>query len=183
MKYIFALLGSFFLFGCGPTVVVDHAEDGSTRLIRSPQPDEDDLKELHAKYNLSTIINLRGADVIGKPENGWPGWHVIEKDFCSKNHITYLVMDLNDGTAPPSDDDIALFLHIMNSKPFWPVLIHCQAGIHRTGFFAALYRIQFNNWDPERAIEEMEDYWFNWSISDRSRLKAYLRNYKRRELK
>jgi protein tyrosine/serine phosphatase len=164
---------------CGPTIVVDKAKDGSPILIRSPQPDQEELERLDNQYGIETVINLRRAEII---KNSLAPWHLMEKKFCADNNITYLQMDLNDGTFPPSESDIDLFLHIVNTRIFWPVLIHCQGGIHRTGFFTALYRIQFNEWDAERAIEEMEDYWFNWGISDRSALRRYLRNYKRREM-
>tara|TARA_B100000925_G_scaffold32034_1_gene21242 strand:- start:106 stop:645 length:540 start_codon:yes stop_codon:yes gene_type:complete len=176
-KYICLLV--MLLTACGPTLVVDRNDQNKAILIRSPQPDAEDLAELRNQYGLSTVINLRGADIIEDPSIGW---HVEEKMFCSQNNITYLYMDLNDGTLPPSEDDIALYLHIMNQEMFHPVLIHCQAGIHRTGFFAALYRIQFNGWSADRAIKEMESHWYNFSISDRSAIKKYLRNYKRREL-
>jgi tyrosine-protein phosphatase SIW14 len=176
-KYICLL--ALFLTACGPTLVVDRNNQNEVILIRASQPDAEDLAELQENYGLSTVINLRGAEIIEDPN---VGWHLEEKMFCNQNNITYLCMDLNDGTLPPSEDDIALYLHIMNQEMFHPVLIHCQAGIHRTGFFAALYRIQFNGWSAEQSIEEMESHWFNWSISNRSAIKEYLRSYKHREL-
>lgn len=157
-------------------MVVDSAEDGTAILIRSPQPGLDDLESLHEEYTLGTIINLRRADII---RDSLAEWHLVEKKFARDNHITYLTMDLNDGTEVPDDSEINLFLHLVKDKNFWPILIHCQGGIHRTGFFTALYRIKINGWDAERAIDEMEDYWFNWTTSDRSALRRYLRNYKR----
>lgn len=169
-----ALFSCLIIAGCGPTLVVDRADNGQPILIRSNQPDAKDLAEIKRKWGLGTVLNLRGADIEENPEISW---HVAEKEWCQQNNITYLPMNLNDGTVPPSETDINLFLHMAKAKIFWPILIHCQAGIHRTGFFAALYRIQVNGWSAEQAIEEMESYWYNWSISDRSAIKEYLRNY------
>jgi tyrosine-protein phosphatase SIW14 len=36
-----------------------------------------------------------------------------------------------------------------------PVLIHCFAGIHRTGTFCAVYRMDFQGWSSREAIAEM----------------------------
>ena len=43
----------------------------------------------------------------------------------------------------------------------WPVFVHCAAGKDRTGYTVAAYRIVFENWSPNEAIEEMFDYRFN----------------------
>jgi tyrosine-protein phosphatase SIW14 len=37
-----------------------------------------------------------------------------------------------------------------------PVLIHCFAGIHRTGGHVAAYRIERNGWTPEEALRELQ---------------------------
>ena len=179
-RVVFVLFIILLIAGCGPTLVVDRTTEGQPILIRSPQPDLDDLKKLYNDYKINTIINLRGAEIAENPN---VKWHSEEKCFSRTVNITYLTMDLNDGTQPPSKADIDLYLHIMSDRNFWPVLIHCQAGIHRTGFFTALYRIQFNVWTPEEAIKEMESYWYNWSISDRSAIKAFLRHFQPYELK
>ena len=36
-----------------------------------------------------------------------------------------------------------------------PVLIHCRHGSDRTGLIVALYRILYQNWTKEDALEEM----------------------------
>ena len=37
-----------------------------------------------------------------------------------------------------------------------PVLVHCFAGIHRTGGYVALYRMEHNGWTADDAIAEMK---------------------------
>ena len=170
------LLAALLLTACGPTVVVDRLSNGQVVLIRSPQPEPEDLESLRQTYGLQTVINLRGADVKDNPDLCW---FVKERDYCVKNKLGYFVMDFGDGTRPPHHWDLQVFNHLMTHEKFWPVLIHCQAGIHRTGFLAAYYRVKFNGWSPERAIEEMESYWYDWSLSDRSAIKDYLRSLSR----
>ena len=43
----------------------------------------------------------------------------------------------------------------------WPIFIHCAGGKDRTGYSVAAYRMAFENWKPDDAIEEMFDYHFN----------------------
>jgi protein tyrosine/serine phosphatase len=37
-----------------------------------------------------------------------------------------------------------------------PVLVHCFAGIHRTGAYCAVYRMEVDRWPPYKALQEME---------------------------
>ena len=158
---------------CGPTLVMNRTADGNPILIRSPQPDREDLAEIKALYGLKTILNLRGADIKDDPN---VSWHIAERDYAVAHNVGYFVLDFNDGTEIPSDGDLQLFDFVVTNSQFWPILIHCQGGIHRTGFLAAYYRIKHQSWSPERAIQEMEDYWFDWSGSNRDKIKEYLRN-------
>ena len=36
------------------------------------------------------------------------------------------------------------------------VLVHCFAGLHRTGAYCAAYRMGFNGWSQQQAILEMK---------------------------
>ena len=41
-----------------------------------------------------------------------------------------------------------------------PVLLHCRAGLHRTGVLAAVYRMEYQGWTPAQAIDELKAYGF-----------------------
>lgn len=176
------ILLSLLFTGCASTYIVDRAYDETPILIRSPQPDESDIRSLHKKYELATVLNLRGADIpsLAAQRKGEkpPDWWVREKKVCRELGIRLWTFNLGDGTSPPTTTDINLFFAILQKRVFWPILIHCQGGIHRTGLMVALYRIQFQGWPAPTAIEEMESHWYNWSISDRSKVKEFLRYYR-----
>jgi protein tyrosine/serine phosphatase len=37
------------------------------------------------------------------------------------------------------------------------VLIHCKAGLHRTGVLVAVYRMEYEGWGTHAALEELLD--------------------------
>lgn len=156
--------------GCGVTQVVDRTDVGLPILIRTPQPDGGDLEELHERFGVQTVVNLRGE----RPGEDW-----FEEERRGVARIGALWAHLRtSGKSEPSPELVSAFLDLMQDPSNWPIVVHCQGGIHRTGLMAALYRIQFQGWSPERAIDEMEDLYFDWSVTDRDALKRWLRAYR-----
>jgi protein-tyrosine phosphatase len=39
-------------------------------------------------------------------------------------------------------------------------LIHCRAGLHRTGVISAVYRMEYDGWTPQEALRELKDHGF-----------------------
>jgi protein tyrosine/serine phosphatase len=48
------------------------------------------------------------------------------------------------------------FLEVMDKPESYPVLIHCRAGLHRTGMMTAIYRMEYEGWTPRGAFQEMK---------------------------
>jgi hypothetical protein len=48
------------------------------------------------------------------------------------------------------------FLALMDDRDNYPVLIHCRAGLHRTGVMTAVYRMEYDGWSPQQAIRELK---------------------------
>jgi protein tyrosine/serine phosphatase len=159
--------------GCGVTEVVDRADDGRAILIRSPQPDEDDLRDLHTEHGIRTVFNLRG-------EHPGRDWFDEEERGVAAIGARWEHLGLS-GRKAPKPEELTMILDLLEDPTAWPILIHCQGGVHRTGLVAALYRIQYQGWDPERAVGEMEDLGFNWTLDDREGVKEFLRAYARDE--
>src|SRR5262249_1994024 len=61
------------------------------------------------------------------------------------------------GGRPPAIDD---FLEVLDDPAAYPVLIHCHAGLHRTGILAAVYRMEHQGWTPAEAWQEMRAHGF-----------------------
>jgi protein tyrosine/serine phosphatase len=156
--------------GCGVTEVVGERE-GRAILIRTPQPDAGDLRELHAEHGVKTVLNLRGE----QPERDWFKEEGIGVRAIKAQWVHLPVS----GSHPPKPDELRVFFALVEDPQRWPIVVHCQGGIHRTGAFIALFRIQYEGWSGDRAVEEMEDRYFNWTTRDRSEIKEWLRRYRR----
>jgi protein tyrosine phosphatase (PTP) superfamily phosphohydrolase (DUF442 family) len=157
--------------GCGVLQVVDRSHDGEPILIRSPQPDSDDLRSLHERFGVKTVVNLRGES---------PGESWFEEERRGVEAIGARWVHLRtSGKREPGPELVQSFLELVEDERNWPIVIHCQGGVHRTGLLAALYRIQYQGWSPKQAIREMEDCYFDWTVNDREALKRWLRGYQR----
>ena len=77
----------------------------------------------------------------------------------------------------PVDDGVDRFLAVMRDPKNYPVLIHCFAGIHRTGAYCAVYRMEMEGWSNEQAIAELKSYGYvNFDIEDD--IRGYLTTYR-----
>ena len=164
---LLSIAGTVSLAGCGVTEVVDRDASGRPILIRTPQPDADDIRDLHAKYGVKTVINLRG-------EQSEHAWYREERDAVEEVGARMVHIDIS-GSNPLKDEEIETFFSVMEDPANWPVVVHCFGGVHRTGAVAALYRMQYQGWCGPLAVRDMEDNYFNWTTRDRSRLKEWLR--------
>lgn len=123
-------------------------------LYRSGQMTPFGLKQVVQDYHIKTVISLRHATRPGDPPPD-----LQEEEFCKKEGIRYIRIfprswESSDGAAP-AEDGIRTFCEIMANPANHPVLIHCFAGIHRTGAYCAIYRMEFEFWSNADAMAEL----------------------------
>ncbi|MFC1451864.1 tyrosine-protein phosphatase [Verrucomicrobiota bacterium] len=58
------------------------------------------------------------------------------------------------GRQTPPQETVEQFLDVVENEANQPVLMHCEDGLGRSGVFAAIYRIECEGWDNERAHAE-----------------------------
>jgi protein tyrosine/serine phosphatase len=114
-------------------------------LFRGAQPDALGLTNL-AKLGVKTIINLRMANDVWKPE----------ESLARAQGILYTNVPLR-GAGRPTDEQIRTVLGLIETLP-GPVFIHCQHGCDRTGTIIACYRIQHDSWSSNKALDEAVHY-------------------------
>ncbi|HNW44629.1 MAG TPA: dual specificity protein phosphatase family protein [Elusimicrobiales bacterium] len=106
------------------------------KVCRSAQPDEKGFRELE-EFGVKNILNLRDYHTDKPAKGSGLKLHRVAMD-AGKINITQVVEALR---------------LIKNSEG--PVLIHCWHGSDRTGAVSAMYRIVFQGWSKEAAIEEL----------------------------
>ena len=77
---------------------------------------------------------------------------------------------------------IAAFLDLMDRPETYPVLIHCKAGLHRTGVMVAVYRMEYNDWPRQDAMGELKANGFGDFAANASNdyIEQYILTYQRR---
>lgn len=113
------------------------------QLYRSPQPTAEDIDRA-AELGVKTVINLRGANP-GKP------WYDEEKAATTRHNMLQIDIGMSAGRLPHRDDLIKL-LDALAEAPR-PILIHCMAGVDRTGEAAAIYQMLYMGKTKEEALE------------------------------
>jgi len=124
-------------------------------LYRSGQMTAAGLEETLTRHGIKTVVNLQNEEP--DPElNGGP----LESAFCKARGVrfVYIAPDLIERSRVPRERPTAIdaFLEVMDDPSNYPVLIHCQAGLHRTGVLAAVYRMEYDGWTARQALEELK---------------------------
>ncbi len=144
-------------------------------LYRGTQPNEHGLRALK-KLGVTMIVDLRGES-RRESTHGKKEAQVLGMQF---------VLIPGNGWTPPTDEQMAQFSAIIAQQPEHTIFIHCWLGGDRTGVFLAAYRIAFEHWTPEQALQEMHQFHFKsfWhpamrdyvrKFRDASRLRRRLR--------
>jgi tyrosine-protein phosphatase SIW14 len=145
-------------------------------LYRSGQMSLDGLKRALHDYGIRTVITLRDAT---HPGDGPPD--LLEEKFCKGADLNYVRIPprpwwASDGSVP-AQEGIDTFRAVMADPANYPVLIHCFAGMHRTGAFCAVYRMERDHWTNAQAIAEMKTHGYR-NIDDEWDLLGYLERYR-----
>jgi len=124
-------------------------------LYRSGQMSASGLASTVEQYGIKTVISLRELRDDGKPSPDSD-----EVTFCHEHGVRHVILSPAkwvgvDGGPAPVEPNVAAFLKILDDPASRPVLVHCFAGIHRTGGYVSLYRLEYNGWTAKDAIDEM----------------------------
>ncbi len=151
------LLGVFLLGGAavGASVYVGSrtlpkrfavVEEGV--LYRSSQPSIMQIRNMKDKFDLRTVLIVRAGDSSRVPDE-------IEEARRMGLNVVHIEID---GRREITDEEVRQFFDCVDDPRNQPVLIHCSAGRHRTGYLCALYRIERQGWPADKALEEMRSY-------------------------
>ena len=121
------------------------------RFYRSAQLNEIEMAELVEKYQIKTVISLRGA-------TGKTFFYEPQTQTLDKLGVNFHYMGMSD-LHYPHQDEIRKILKIFKEGPY-PILVHCRVGADRTGMVTGLYKKLIMNEPVEKALEELSiKYW------------------------
>jgi len=152
-------------------------------LYRSGQFDRAGFDRVVREHGIKTVIAFRDAHREGKPAPDFD-----EEEYCQANGIVHHRLPprrwgSTDGSRPPIDQNVNEFYRIVEeNRDRGPILIHCFAGVHRTGAYTALYRMEYNRWSNADAIAELYDRGYTTLDTDPD-IQQYLQTYVPRRLR
>jgi protein tyrosine phosphatase (PTP) superfamily phosphohydrolase (DUF442 family) len=134
-----------------PRIRIDNFGQIDERFYRGAQPKGEDYAAL-AALGVRTVIDLQ-AD----------GNNADEVQHVNAAGMNFVRIAMT-GHVPPTPEQIATLLAIVDDPDLAPVYVHCKVGKHRTGVMAAVYRMERYAWAPEQAFQEMKRFHFGWDF-------------------
>jgi tyrosine-protein phosphatase SIW14 len=147
-------------------------------LYRSGQLSLDGLKCVLHDCGIRTVVTLRDAELPTDPPPD-----LEEQRYCEAQEINYCRISPRtwwaaDGSIP-AEEGVRQFCEVMDNPANYPVLLHCYAGLHRSGAFSAVYRMEYEDWENDQAIAEMRANGYH-ELDDAWDLRTYLEGYRPR---
>lgn len=101
------------------------------------------------EHGIRTVVCLRALarDSADTPEDA-------EEKWCAARGIRYIRLNPAAWDSPAHRANLDNFLRLVDAADR-PVLVHCFAGLHRTGVYCAVYRMERHGWSNAEAIAEM----------------------------
>lgn len=132
------------------------------KVYRSGQMTVAGFTDAIQRHGIRTVINLQ--DEYPDPDvqkTVWGTETIPETELCRQLGVRYLYLPpklISRRKAlhqrSPSIDE---YLKVMDDPETYPVLLHCKAGLHRTGVLVAAYRMEYEGWSRQRALRELRD--------------------------
>jgi protein tyrosine/serine phosphatase len=146
-------------------------------LYRSGQLTLEGLARIIHDHGIRTVISLRDREGPHRQDQR------LEEDFCQREGIRFVRIEprawLGDEHAVPAAENVQAFRAVLDDPRHYPVLVHCFAGIHRTGAYVAIYRMQYEGWSSEQAIAEARACGYT-TIDEELDVLGYLEGYPER---
>jgi len=157
------------------------------RVYRSGQLTADGFADAVQKHGIRTIVNVQDDVPDPDVELGFFDRRTIkESELCRQLGVRYVQLspDLIPRRQIPAHHPKAIddWLAVLDDPTAYPILIHCKAGLHRTGCLVGVYRMEYEGWTPVEAHLELKKNGFGDSActSANDYVKQYILTYKPR---
>jgi tyrosine-protein phosphatase SIW14 len=141
------------------------------KVYRSGQLTAAGFQDAVRQHGIRTIVNVQ--DDYPDPDINHTFWDrrtVKESELCRRLGVRYVFLapDLVPRRDVPERRPAAIdeLLSLLDEESNLPVLIHCKAGLHRTGVLSAVVRMEYQGWSRAEAYRELKGYGFgDWACT------------------
>ncbi len=157
------------------------------RLYRSGQMTAAGFRETIERYNIKTVVNLQHEQPDPLLPENWLGKGTVrESELCQQLGVKYVL--LTPDVLPPGNTVemeppvVQEWLDLLKNEANYPILLHCKAGLHRTGRLTAIYRMELHGWSAGEALRELRanGYGFTAASENDAFVVQFIQNYKPR---
>lgn len=149
-----------------PALLIENFQQVSNDVYRGARPLDGKAFEELRDRGIRTVIDLQGGD-IKSPIFGWisglvqfgenPAWIQYEKSAVEFLKMKFVNEPIN--SLDPLDRAqgyrLGRAIALMKDPANYPIYVHCEHGIDRTGLMIALYRVFVQGWNRQAAHDEM----------------------------
>jgi hypothetical protein len=130
-------------------------------VYRSGQMTVDGFIEAMNTFHFRTIINLQEDYPDPDIALGYFTTRTVKESVLCRQlgaRFLFIPPDTLPRTQVPHRHPAAIdhFLRVMDDPESYPALLHCRAGLHRTGIMVAVYRMEYQGWSQHQAIQELK---------------------------
>jgi len=138
-------------------------------LYRSGRLEARPLQHVLDQYQIKTILTLLNDEPDDPDQQA-------EKRIAAEKGVA-IVRIAMPGDGCGDFDALDKAADVLADPARRPVLVHCAAGVNRTGAVYAAYRMRYCGWDVDQALSEGDRY--GCTIRDNSELVEHLKAYYR----
>ncbi len=126
------------------------------QVYRCAQPTAEQLENTLNRYQIKTIVNLRGQPT-------WEPWFQAEQDVATRLGVSQENITLSAHTLPfPSELQQAL---LVLDRTEYPILIHCKQGADRTGLLSTLVLLLYTDATLAEARVQLLPRYGHWPVT------------------
>jgi protein tyrosine phosphatase (PTP) superfamily phosphohydrolase (DUF442 family) len=160
------------------------------RFYRCGQMTASGFREVIERHGIKLVINLQHEEPDPFLADRWLGSGKIrESDLCRELGVKYVL--LAPDILPPNNrldmlpEAVEEFVKLLDNEANYPVLLHCKAGLHRTGRLTAIYRMEFEGWSHGEALRELRANGYGYGIASEADdyIIQFVENYTPRALR
>jgi len=145
------------------------------------------LEEFLISNNIKTVIDLLDAgvqDSLNPAKQKEIDMEDKAITLINKEHnLNIKHINIPSGQVP-TYKTLSKFYKVLDNKDNYPVLIHCYHGTGRAQIYSAIYRLEYEGWENEKAREKtrfiVEGFGYRSSFSKGKGKGDFLINYKTR---